>query len=260
MQKSKLIWANSLIITIIALGIAYVVSKVPDRIGSAQQQEINKELTLKKESDLKKELNNLPIVDYQLTQIDSSAQQRTNRQSIRYLRNALHDGFPVKINEEGGDEIILHTHSMEEFPPIPTLKSDLVVIGNVANAQAFLSNDKSFVYSEYNIRVKEILKNASESMLSSTEFITAERIGGAVRFPSGRIRKYKESEYGTPLSGHEYVFFLKFVDVGKTFSILTAYELIDGRAIALDHAGRFLDYKDVPDGVVLNAIKESVKR
>jgi hypothetical protein len=80
-----------------------------------------------------------------------------------------------------------------------------------------------------------------------------------VRFPSGRIQKYRESDYGTPIKGHEYILFLKYHDIGQTFSLLTAYELIGGRALALDNAGRFSEFKDVPDEVILNAVREAVR-
>jgi hypothetical protein len=259
MRESKFKWVSISIALIIVFGVTYAIPGKQSGVEPVQQRDLKEERE-KKERKLKKDFDNLPVADYEPMQPDNISTQSTRQQSVRHIRNARYDGFPIPIQEEvGGVEKVLHTHSMGDFPPIPTLKSDVVIIGEVTGTQAFLSNDKSFVYSEYTVRIKEILKGANQPPVSSTELITVERLGGAVRFPSGRIQKYRESDYGTPLTGHEYIFFLKYDDVGQTFSLLTAYELIDGRALALDNSGRFSEYKDVPDEVILNAVREAVK-
>lgn len=49
----------------------------------------------------------------------------------------------------------------EKIPPpiIPAEESDLIVIGTITDVSAHMSNDKRGVYSEFTIRVKQILKN-----------------------------------------------------------------------------------------------------
>lgn len=260
MRESKFKWVSILIVLIIVFGVTYAISGGQSNVESVQQRELKQERE-KKERKLKADFDNLPVADYAPLEPDNLSTQSSRQQLIRHIRSARYDGFPIPIQEEeGGVEKVLHTHSMGDFPPIPTLKSDVVIIGEVTGAQAFLSNDKSFVYSGFTIRIKEVLKGINQSSVSPAEFVTVERLGGAVRFPSGRIQKYRESDYGAPLTGHEYIFFLKYNESGQTFPILTAYELINGRALALDNAGRFSEYKDVPDEVILNAVREAVIR
>jgi hypothetical protein len=247
-----------LIALIIISGATYAISGKQSDVRLTKQSDLKKELE-KKDHKLKQDSDNLPVVDYEPLPPDNSSKQAFRQQAIRYIRNARYDGYPVIIKDEDGEEVVLHTHSMGDFPPIPTQKSDAVVIGVITDTQAFLSNDNSIVYSEYAFQIKEVLKGISQPPVSSAGSLTIERLGGAVRFPSGRTRKFREYSFGTPIKGHEYIFFLTYNNVGQTFSLLTAYELSNGRAIALDNAAQFSEYKDVPDEVILNAVRESMK-
>lgn len=258
MYKSKFTWASMLIISLTIFGVAYTISGKQSGIRSAQQHDLKKERE-KQERKLKRDSDNLPVVDYEPLLPNNSSKQAIRQEVTRYIRNARYDGYPAIIKDEEGDETVMDTHSIGHFPPIPTLQSDAVIIGRVIDAQAFLSNDRSIVYSEYTIQTKEVLKGNNQPLVRAAEPLTVARIGGGVRFPSGRIRKYRESSLGTPLKGHEYIFFLTYNDAGKTFSLLTAYELTNGRAIALDNAARFSEYKDVPDETILNEVRESIK-
>ena len=73
-------------------------------------------------------------------------------------------------------------HWWQAIPPIPISQSDLAVIGKVSSANAFLSANKSTVYSEFTIDVSAILKGRAEG------YVVVEREGGYVRFPSGHVR------------------------------------------------------------------------
>lgn len=49
---------------------------------------------------------------------------------------------------------------------MPAAKSDLVVIGEVTDAQAYVSEGKDWVYSEFTIRVDDVLKNTSKATIN----------------------------------------------------------------------------------------------
>jgi hypothetical protein len=258
MSEGKFKWAGVLIILIIVFLGTYGILGRQSNAVSPKQHDLKEERE-RKERKLKEDSDNLPVVDYELLLPNNSPKQDLKQQIIRYARNARYDGYPKIVKDEDGEEVILHTHSMGDFPSIPTQKSNAVIIGVVTDTRAFLSNNKSIVYTEYTVQIKEVLKGGDQSLVGTAEFLTFERLGGAVHFPSGRTRKFREYSFGTPIKGHEYVFFLTYNDVGHSFSLLTAYELSNGRAIALDNGARFSEFKDVPAEVVLDIVRESMK-
>lgn len=126
----------------------------------------------------------------------------------------------------------LEIHAPAE-PALPAARSDAVVIGEVTDAEAFLSTDRTGIYSEFTVGVGEVLKDASGTLTPGGS-ITAERGGGAVRFPSGKV--VRRGIHGKPLPrvGRRYVFFLKRAAEADYFSVITAYELRGGRVFPLD--------------------------
>ena len=141
---------------------------------------------------------------------------------------------------------------------LPSAQSDAVVIGEVTDAQAHLSNDRTSVYSEFTVRVEEVLKNPNQIALTPSEAIILEREGGAVRFPSGRVQRYRIAHQRMPLVGRQYVLFLKYNNQGGGFSILTGYDLRKDQVIPLDSLDQFAVYKGTDKNSFLNAVRDSV--
>jgi hypothetical protein len=141
-----------------------------------------------------------------------------------------------------------------------------VLIGEVAEARAFLSNDKSGVYSEFVIRVNEILKITPPSHAVIGESITAERLGGRVKFRSGKVLPVQVMGQGMPRVGGRYVLFLKRTAEEKSYQLLTAYELDAGRVSALDGAKpagggspwKFDKFEGWDEAVFLKTVREAI--
>lgn len=120
-------------------------------------------------------------------------------------------------------------------PALPAAQSDAVVIGEVTEAEAFLTEDKTSVLSEFTIHVSDLLKENLRAPFSIGGSLNAIRPGGAVRFASGKLVRYGNEGKPLPLIGRQYVFFLKYNDDGgQDYVILTAYELRGGRVVPLD--------------------------
>ncbi len=133
-------------------------------------------------------------------------------------------------------------------PPsdLPADQSDLVVEGRVISSEAFLSDDKSAVYSEFTVRVGRVLKAAPGLTAAPGDSIVAERLGGRVRYPSGKIVRYRVAGEGSPTQGGEYLFFLKQSAEGN-YAIVTAYGLRGNTVFALDGARMMLRGKTIFD-------------
>lgn len=129
------------------------------------------------------------------------------------------------------DELPVNSHWWVGLSALPVAQSNVVIVGEITDAQAHLSNDKTNVFSEFTLKVEETLKQSQKSIAIGDSIITV-RCGGGVRFPSGKTQYYRIAHQGLPSVGSRYVLFL--TDSNKRLSILTGYELTEGRVIPLD--------------------------
>jgi hypothetical protein len=169
-------------------------------------------------------------------------------------------GIPVT---ETGELLTVHTEWDVGLPALPVAKSDLVLIGEVTDAQAYLSEDKDWVYSEFTIRVDEVLKNTGKVTVSQGSSLVTDRDGGGVRFPSGRITIQYIVGQGMPHSGRRYALFLTCDDQQQSIHILTGYELRGGRVFPLDKPGggqaaAATLYKDADEAAFLNDLRAAI--
>lgn len=103
----------------------------------------------------------------------------------------------------------------------------------MANSKAFLSEDKTGVYSEFTIVVSSVFKVGAGLSVDLGDMIVAERFGGKVRYPTGQIVLHRVDGQGHPIPGKKYVFFLTKANEDN-FKLLTAYEILADKVYALD--------------------------
>ena len=181
-----------------------------------------------------RQLAELPVVDF--TEFDPVATTDPKRaaKNRRHNRDSATDGTrPPRLAEDmgpGGFNLpITHTPAEPAFPAA----SDVIVIGTVREVKAYLSEDRTNVYSEVSLSIEEILKADPQYGLKTGAVVTSDRSGGAVRFPSGKIVRRGFMGRGIPSTGHRYLLFLK--DMGDSgFSIVTGYELSGKGVVPLD--------------------------
>ena len=181
--------------------------------------------------------------------------------ALRRARNSRYDNRGIRMDELPPDTTgrgVL-SHWWEYMPSLPSAESDAVVLGEAVGANAFLSNDKTGAYSEFTIRIEEVLKDSRRILTPNTSLV-AERDGANVQLPSGRTILYSIAGQGTPRIGRRYLFFLKYNDQGEDYSILTGYELREGRVFPLDEIGHFINYKGADENTFSNAVREAVAR
>lgn len=140
-----------------------------------------------------------------------------------------------------------------KLPALPFEQSSAVVVGQVTDARAFLSNDKSGVYSIFQIQVNEVLKNSNKSPINNGTTIYVERDGGRVRFPNGRLHMYTIDKLDMPKTGLRYVLFLN--EEESDFTILTGYELRNGKVYPLDELPNLLTYESSDELIFLSELR-----
>jgi hypothetical protein len=151
--------------------------------------------------------------------------KRAKEKKYQRYKDKIGDGVTIGM---------MHDHWPPGFTTLPVAQSDAVVIGEVSNAKAYLTDDKSAVYSEFTVRVDKVLKDDRQSPLSPGGSIVAERPGGRVRYPSGNIARFSLAGRGMPRVARRYVLFLTRNKEGDEYHLVTGYELRDGRVIPLD--------------------------
>jgi hypothetical protein len=178
------------------------------------------------------EVSQVPVADYNASQPADSKRKAKNKRH----KNKL----PAALDPEGENMPAVSTaHWWSGLPALPAEKSDAVVVGEVRDAQAFLAEGNTGVYSEFTVSVSEVLKDDVAAPLDGS--VVAERTGGAVKFPNGRVREFRLSGMGFPRVGRQYVFFL-VRNPGGDYSILTGYELRGGKVSPLDGRGKKLHF------------------
>ncbi|MGI8641504.1 MAG: hypothetical protein ACR2MG_16360 [Pyrinomonadaceae bacterium] len=119
-------------------------------------------------------------------------------------------------------------------PAIPAKQSDAVIIAEVKDAKAYLTEDKTSIYSEFTVNAIDILKNTTAEEINFGNLVTVSRGGGALRFPSGKTIVNLFDGKPMPRIGRKYIFFLKYDNEVNDFSIITAYEVKQEQIIPLD--------------------------
>lgn len=201
-----------------------------------------------------------PLADY-----DAPEPAEPQKRAVRKARNERHNksmlGVKGGLNapSDSGDEIVLRTDWEVNTPPIPAALSDVVLIGEISDANAYVSADKNGVYSEFTLRVEQVLKAVAPSA-HVKGVVTVERQGGRVRYPSGRVEWYRIALQEIPLVNRRYVLFLKRIDE-DSFSIVTGYELRDGHVYALDGgASQFAAYNGTDEASFLQLVREAIAK
>jgi hypothetical protein len=145
-------------------------------------------------------------------------------------------------------------HTLSNLPALPIEKSSAIILGEVKDAKAYLSEDETTVYSEFVVAVQTVLKNDPRREITTNELVDVERYGGRVRLPSGKIILATIDHQDMPRVGARYVLFLTGdQDVG--FTILAGYELRGGKVFPLDQASPthpMARYKGLDDSTLLN--------
>jgi hypothetical protein len=209
-----------------------------------------------------------PVADYAAA--ESADEEKRARRRARGKRYEGQSWVMEPHPQSGGGNVKrLDSFLMLKMPAFPAETSDAVVIGETTDAQAYLSNDKSGVYTEFTVRIDEILKDDPAAPLAVGWTVAAQREGGRVRFPSGRIQQYITHYQHMPRAGRRYVLFLKRNDDGQAYYIRTGYELRAGRVHPLDGVNmnkgaselpQFAAYKDAEESAFLSAVRDAVAK
>jgi hypothetical protein len=191
----------------------------------------------------------LPVVgEFQETQVEAAPDRE--RRKIREKRYSVtHQPRPVGdpgLFVDGQSEttnlrFIDYVAVGKSSDPsgIPVFVSSAVVVGTILSGKCFVSADHNYVYTDYQIKVDQILKQDAGAGLSVGDELVAAREGGAVHFPSGHVTNFLTVGHGLPEIGSKYILFL-----GKPVPSLPEYEIMFDAGYQLE-SGRVYPLDDV---------------
>ena len=245
----------SLFLLLFAVAVAMV---VPNLLGQGQ----SKKVALSREN----EESITPVVD-----VDAPEPADPKQKAVRRARNKRHDypGDPADakrfvLNEDSTPVAFQSGSDGPKLYAIPAQESDAVIIGEVTDARAYLSNDKTHVYSEFTIVLEDVLKD-STALLYPRATIATERLGVTVKLRSGKTLVRGAGGRTMPRVGQRYVLFLNYDKEAQTFPIITGYELRGGKVIPLDGLTRkspdlavYAAHEGADETTFINAVRQAV--
>lgn len=155
-------------------------------------------------SDIEDPRASLPTVDYE-TEEPTDPREKIKRRN----KGKRFDNFGAFTREPTQNSGILVSEWDLNLPALPVAQSNAVVIGQTLKRGAFLSNDKSGVYTELSVRVKDVLK--PNGSVAPNGIIDIIRVGGIVRYRTSDESFFAIKGQNMPQSGKRYLLFLKAI-------------------------------------------------
>lgn len=196
-----------------------------------------------------------PAVDFEKPE-PADPEERARRR----IKNSRYDkfGFSVRHPSPRVGEESFETEWSLHLEALPASKSTAIVIGEVLSAEAHLSNDKNGIYSEFAVRVDEVLKNAGPAQLQPGSSVTVDRAGGFVSYPNGHQTLYRVDGQNMPGIGQRYLLFLDASGQSPNYRVVTGYELGGSGVAPLDESMGMNKYKGMDEASFLNAVRAAV--
>lgn len=97
--------------------------------------------------------------------------------------------------------------------------ADLVVVARVTGKSSQLTEDRSFIFTDYEVSAEEVLKADPRAPVAPQAGLVVTRPGGAVRL-NGRVAKATDASYQKLEVGRQYLLFLKQVESTGAYETL----------------------------------------
>lgn len=192
-----------------------------------------------------------PIVDYNSEKpSDPEKAKKRAEKSSRYDKK----GFILK-NPHPETDGVLSDDAIPEA--IPLEKSNLIVVGQIISGEAFLTNEKTSVYSEYEVVIEEILFGENKNQIIGS-VITIDRFGGYVRYPNGQKVFYGIAGKDLPRVTDRYILFLNTNGNSPNYEIVTGYKYDENKIEVLD-AVSFYEIRGKKGKGLKDFIKSKIK-
>jgi uncharacterized metal-binding protein YceD (DUF177 family) len=143
-----------------------------------------------------------------LTEISERSKRRGNKQEA-----GVSIGIPM-IPTVGNSSM----PTASEFLKDLSCKADAVVVGSVVKKSAHLTDDETFVFTEYEFSVEEVLKNNLIFSIEPNKSIQVTRPGGLIKLDDQLIR-VEDKSYQPLQIKKKYLLFLNFIPAADGYIV-----------------------------------------
>jgi hypothetical protein len=250
MKSNRIMWGFVSLVVLITVAVSLGAFESSGQEGGWSQSKVTSTETPWPVIKDTRDLTKYGSVDYSKAPEDLSA--------ARVLANKRYDNHFWVVDSVNPYTGGIGRITEDEPPPLFSAdESALIVVGEILTARAFLSNDKKSVYTEFTIKVDDILKNGEKARPKN---VTADREGGVVIYPGGQRVMYQDSDIGLPRLGSKYIFFLKKDDESPNYAIITSYDITGARAVQVENIPSFEEFKDLDKTVFLEKVRNKISR
>lgn len=230
-SKSKLIIILSLVCAVSAINLFTNMSSKRFVNVSAQNEQIQ---TKKDENSLETK-RRIDFIDEAAEPTSSQEREKRKKKNRRYDdKNKLK--FSKKLTElPDGTGALGPISESPKLPSLPVVQSDAIVFGKVTGAQPYMTESQYLIYTEFTFQVEGVLKGNEIENLSEGNSIKVDREAGALRLKNGKKVYFDATDGGeTPRVNKRYLLFLKRINDGLDISIVSGYELLNGKVFPLE--------------------------
>lgn len=161
--------------------------------------------------------------------------------------------------------------SVAALPEMPAAESDLIVVGSIESVATFPTENHRAAYTEFTIRLVEVISNNTDMKLEPTSSNTDAPLGrlavlapgGQYKGPDGVVINHEVQGTGHALAkSRKYLLFLRTRRAAQCSLILKAWDLTDGRAkpLATDDLNRANNglslYTGLPEAQILATARQ----
>lgn len=247
MNRNRIMWGIVSLVVLMTIAIAF---GTPDSHSQQKPQP-----TPSQQSSGYDDLSKYAIADFDAPESrNASERERRQRISERYDDQDL-----VLPNPHPNDGGAMVYDEMPPAPLFPVSDSDLIIIGRTISGDAFLSNNKRGVYTEFAVQIDQMLKNDTGTKLSVGVSVFTDRAGGFVRYRDGKKLIYKIAEHRMLWTNSSYLLFLSSDKQSPNYKLLTGYELVGDRIEQLDTGRSFEEFKNMTRSNFIDMIRTAIK-
>jgi hypothetical protein len=126
------------------------------------------------------------------------------------IRDLIIQKGATSVEREVGDVIVPSSFNSQKYLQNLSCKADAVVVGTVTSKSSQITDDKTFLFTDYELAVEDILKNNAAAPIPTNSTITITRTGGSVNL-NGHIGLAVDDSQKPLLANGRYLLFLKFI-------------------------------------------------
>jgi len=235
--------------------VGIVAMTIASWLGTASAGSISKVFAQKENPEQKKKWQAINPVDEAAEPLD------THKRTLRQAKNRRYNSqrSDQVLTEQPPDVVIGRIDETPGPSPLPFGESNAVILGTVVVAQPYLTEDKKSIYTEFTVRVEEAFKSDIPAHMWTENLMVLDQEGGALRLTGGRILRYYVGGISRlPNLNGRYVLFVSLNHNNQDLTILTGYEVHNGKVVSLEDGEDKSEYANWDEETFLGKLRSAV--